>query len=337
MLHQIVGASILAPFRPGHDYRPALDEAAALGFNLVRTFCGPLPWCGQERVHVYDKLPVFMAECADRGMNAYLSYVTEAGTGYDIDAHVQEVEAMARNENDLVLREVANEPWHPSQGGRLAPAMCGHLRAWMHGPACYGASTTDEATDYDGGDFAGPHLDRSRDRWNMVRRVRELHEKHIAINQEPIGADEVEQAGKRLSDPAVFLCMGALNRLFLGGNGVFHSQAGLMAQPLGPVQRQCAQAFVTGTRLWPGAHRLTYQNSNVNGGWHDSPVQWHPVDDIVRAYSGVDGQQALVVLVGAKPGAEGSVRLGEGWRIAAVLASSMGLDGRGCIVWHLTR
>ena len=66
MTHQILGTSVLAAFRPGHDPRPALDEAAALGFNLVRTFCGPLPWCGQERQHVYDRLPAFLRDCADR-------------------------------------------------------------------------------------------------------------------------------------------------------------------------------------------------------------------------------------------------------------------------------
>ena len=68
MIHQILGTSMLAALRPGHDYRPALDEAAALGFNLVRTFCGPLPWCGQERRHVYERLPGFLQDCADRAV-----------------------------------------------------------------------------------------------------------------------------------------------------------------------------------------------------------------------------------------------------------------------------
>jgi hypothetical protein len=342
MTHQILGTSVLAPFRPNHEWCPALDEAAALGFNLVRTFCGPLPWCGQERGHVYDRLPAFLQDCADRGLNAYLSYCTEAGTGYDLDQHVDAIEDIVEDFPAVVLREVGNEPWHPTQGGRLTPSRCGDLAGrWMRGPTGDGAAEDDESDAYAGGAFVPVHLSRSRDKWNQVRRVRELlamseQTGKPVLNQEPIGADEASIPGKRESDPAFYFTLGALNRLFLGGNGVFHSQSGLMAERLGPNQRRCAEAYIRGVKVWPGAWRLQYQNSNVNGGWGDSPVQWHDLNECVRAYSGVDGNQALVVQVGISTDAE-PTRLGAGWRLDGVLGNVHGTDGRGCLIWRAVR
>ena len=81
MLYRICGSSVLTAAAPGVDPRPALDEAVGLGFTLVRIFCGALPWKGQEIGHVYANLPGVLAECGARGLNAYLSYHTEAGTG----------------------------------------------------------------------------------------------------------------------------------------------------------------------------------------------------------------------------------------------------------------
>src|SRR5436190_16298418 len=136
-LHAIRGASVLSALRPGHDYRPALDEAFALGFDLVRVFCGALPWCGQRIEDVYANLPTFLAECEARGLNVYLSFNTEAGTGYDLEAHVDRVEGIARNFPVVVLREVANEPWHSTQGDRLQPQRCADLGERMAWPSGY--------------------------------------------------------------------------------------------------------------------------------------------------------------------------------------------------------
>lgn len=338
MIHQILGTSVLAAFRPGHDYRPALDGAAALGFNLVRTFCGPLPWCGQERAHVYEKLPRLLQGCADRGLNAYLSYCTEAGTGYDLTAHVSAVEAIARTFPAVVLREVANEPWHPTQGWRLDPNRCRDLAESM-GDVCasLGAAEDDESSAYAYGDFVASHLSRSRDKWNQVRRVRELlaiseQNNMPCLNQEPIGADEQSIAGKRESDPAFYLCLGALNRLFLGGSGVFHSQSGLMAEPLGPNQRRCAEAYLRGATCWPGAHRLTYKNVGHDGG----PFASANFDRVVRIYAGLeDESRGFAVYVGTA-GEDGAV-LRDGWQIVNLLGFAAGSDGRDCKIVEVRR
>lgn len=335
------GASLLAAFAPGRDYRPAMDELVGLGVNLVRVFCGPLPWCGQELGHVYDGLPAYCDEAGARGMNVYLAYCTEAETGYDLEAHVETIEGIACEYPNVVLREVANEPDHPTQAERLPPERCADLAARMAWPSAYGATITDdESLKYAGGDFVAVHLDRGRDKWNMVRRVREImavseNAGKVAFNQEPIGADEVSDPGKRESDPAIFYTMGALNRLFLGGAGIFHSTSGLNAACLGPNQFTCARAFVEGSGVWPGYHRLQYYNV----GHTDSPIVdatfnegdlSHP--GCTRSYCGVDGDSGINVTLGISDMNNPGIEWGNGWRPAGILGQMPGV-----IVYQLGR
>jgi len=326
--YRIVGTSLLAPFRPGHDARPALDEAQALGFNLVRTFGGPLPWCGQERSHVYDGIEQLCEEASPRGLHVYVSYCTEAGTGYDLAAHVREIEARIHPYSN-VLREVANEPWHPTQGGRLSPERCHELAAGLNGATGYGAAEDDESKEYAQGNFIPVHLSRARDKWNMVRRVRELEALGgCAFNQEPIGADEVSQPGKRESDPAIFYTMAALNRLF-GVGGVFHSQSGLMADRLGPNQRACAEAFIRGSRVWPHDNdRLQYLNVGHGG----SPIVSATFNEgdlsrpgCTRSYSGVVGDRGYNVTLGISDMANPGAQIGNGWRWGAEIGRMQGV------------
>ena len=266
---------MLAPLRPGHDYRPALDEAVGLGWNLLRTFCGALPWCGQAIGHVYANLPTYLGECQARGLNSYLAYHTEAGTGYDLERHTDEVEAIARAYPQVVLREVANEADHPTQGGRLDPERCADLADRMDGPVSMAPRSTDDESDRTPAAITlRVHLDRGRDPWNMVRRVREIyaHTERFtrpANNQEPIGAAEQDEAGSRCADPAIFHTMAALNRLFDVTADIFHSDDGLHANRLGPRQLQCAQAFGAGSRVWPTGDVLSYRNAGHEG----SPVR----------------------------------------------------------------
>jgi hypothetical protein len=327
--YRIVGTSLLAPFRPGHDYRPALDEAQRLGFNLVRVFCGPLPWCGQELKHVYEHLPGLLDDAQARGLHAYLSYCTEAGTGYDLESHVYEVDVRTAGGRLNVLREVANEPWHPTQGGRLSPERCRELSYRMFAPSGFGAAEDDESREYAGGEFVPVHLSRARDKWNMVRRVRELEALGgCAFNQEPIGAAEASIPGKRESDPAIFYTMAALNRLFNVG-GVFHSEDGLHARPLGPNQRRCAEAFIRGSRVWPhDGDRLVYLNVGHSG----SPIVsatfnegnlGHP--GCTRSYCGVIGNHGFNVTLGISDMANPGAQIGNGWRWGAEIGREQGV------------
>ena len=339
MLYRIFGTSVLTALAPGVDPRPALDETVGLGATLVRIFCGALPWKGQELHHVYERLPTVLDDCGQRGLNAYLSYNTEAGTGYDLDAHTDQVEAIARAYPLVVLREVANECTHPTQDGRLSPERCADLADRMDGVVMHGAGPDDESPEYDGRDGNAVHLDRGRDPWNMVRRVREIYANtertgEPSTNQEPIGADEVERPGARLTDPAIFLTMAALGRLF-DCMSIFHSESGLQSTTLGPVQRSCAEAFARGFRVWPTPDELQYRNAGHGG----SPVKTANFDKVVRVYSGVvpDWRSALTVALGMAGSIDDcAIELNEGWSWTDLLAEMVGQDGRKVQIWRTT-
>lgn len=305
MRHIIFSASCLAALRPGHDYRPALDEIAALGFSAARVFAGRLTWCGQEPGPACDRLPQFLTDAHARGLNGHVVALTDTRDGdreaYPRREHAARV-AQAVTPFDIV--EWANEPTHPSQYD-LTSTFLRSLQAPSGVAVAMGAANDDEdAAGFIDGAWVTRHLDRGRDEWNMVRRVKELMvvseqtDKPI-MSGEPIGSGEQDEPGKRLTNPSIFYTMAALGQLF-GVSTCFHSSDGLLAQPLGPQQRRCAEAFIAGSRSIPAA-RYTYKNA----GHQDSPVRGARFNDgdlskegCTRAYSGLQGDTGFSVVLG---------------------------------------
>jgi hypothetical protein len=138
------------------------------------------------------------------------------------------------------------------------------------------------------------------------------------MSGEPVGSDEVTQPGKRLHDPTIFWTMGVLCRGFELGC-VFHSEAGLHGNLLGPNQTEDAKAFIAGTKTLPTGDRLSFQNS----GWGTSPVKGGDFDKVVRAYSFVAGNVAWTVCLGMT--GEPNLQLQNGWHIIGVLAEKPGV------------
>jgi hypothetical protein len=335
MIHRVIGNGCLSALRPGWDYRPSLEESAAIGCNLVRVFAGRLTWCGQEIQHVYERLPEFCSSAHALGMNVEVSVLTDSREGdreaYDRRAHNDRVAGMV---DAFDLFERANEPYHDTQY-ELESDYLGGL-AMPGGGVCVAdgaASNDEEINEYISGMYVTRHLYRGRDVWNMVRRVRELM--HVSemtgkpcVNNEPIGAGEHNEPGKRCADPAIFLTMGALDRLF-GVGGIMHSTDALNAVPLGPVQRQCTEAFVRGSKCWHDDQmQLVYKNVGHGG----SPIVHATFNDgdlskpgCTRSYSGIWGQTGFNVTLGISdmnnPGAE----IGNGWRWGGELASAQGV------------
>lgn len=321
-----------------------LDEDAQLGFNGVRVFGGALTWAGQTPELARERLPVVLTEALQRGLYVHVAAITDSGTGYDVPGHLRAVADICNAWVNCLL-ELANEYDHPSQSKDVNDP------AWLRQiarqtvpvglPWALGASIrTDEGGDYPGfgGAWTTAHLDRGRDPWNQVRRIREIaglseESRKPAMSGEPIGAAEVYNPGKRMGAPrpdheqedrninpqAFFFALGALSRMFEVGT-VFHSDDGLNAQTLGPVQRQCAEAFIAGFRSIVSDTRLTYKNA----GWNDSPVE--KADRVVRAYSGVAGGEGWNVAVGVEGTA--AIQWKNGWRDDGVVASRPGVEVR---------
>lgn len=324
-----VFASELSILRRSADERAALlEQDAALGFNGIRVFAGALTWANQTPQDARGILPELLEQAAARGLYVYVSAITDSATGYDVEAHLRQVAAICEAHANCLL-QIANEPYHATQSRLVQdPAQLLALarRAVPAGlPYDLGPATADEPDlfgryPFDGGAFNSAHLDRGRDKWNQVRRLREIAAisdatRKPAMSGEPIGAAEAAIPGKRESDPAFFFAMGALCRGFELGC-VFHSQAGLDAVPLGPVQRDCAAAFLAGWRAIPSTDRLAFQNA----GWASSPVASADFSRVVRAYTFQSGDRAWTVLVGLA--GDPRLELRVGWRV------TQGIDER---------
>lgn len=312
-----------------------LDEVRALGFNGCRPFAGRLSWAGQTADAAAAALPRFLRAAAARGLYVYPSAITDSKDGgYDVEAHLRRIAEICATAVNCVL-EAANEIGHPTQSDRVndIPGFLAIARrvipsgvVWTLGSPI-GTDEPDPDGKYptDGGLFNDAHLDRGRDPFNQVRRLREIAAisevtKKPAMSGEPIGAAEQPIPGKRTNDPAFFFAMGALCRGFEIGC-VFHSEDGLQGRLLGPGQRAAAAAFIAGIKAIPTTDRLQFMNAR----WAGSPVEEANFESgVVRAYSFVAGARGWTVLVGVR--GDPGVRWGAGWRAVKVAAERQGVQ-----------
>ena len=338
-------ASCLAALRPGHDYRPSLDEIAAVGFNGVRVFAGRLTWCGQEFHHVRERLPQFLAECAGRGLYAEVVALTDTRdiSRAECEAHLDAVTIICRALGNALVQG-GNEigPVHETQRHDIIEICCAYAPdgilycpGSVHGGGfCEDASlmtdeqrlrfeTEQQAPYWDEisalcHTYGASHLQDRTDRFDAERRARELElssaDRGVPwFGDEQQGAGEggpdpsspfesrrTEKVGRRFTDPAIAFAQGVNSRVFEIGR-TFHSQAGLWADPFGPAERACAQAFVVGATVLPvSLARLTFKNAR----WGDSPVasanfkdDEHPHGTVLRVFSAVrDGHGITVAL-----------------------------------------
>ena len=287
-----------------------LDEIKANGFGGFRVFSGTLTWAGQTVESARANLPGLLTAAIQRGLYVLVTINTDSGTGYDVKFHTEHVVQLLTTFSNTIA-ECANEYYHPTQSKDVNDVewlfqMCTAAFKGTNVPWAIGAPSFDEPTPegtwpIPSGDFITSHLDRSRDTWNQVRRVRELYAiKEVArkpvFNSEPMGCAETDVPGRRIANTSFHFALGALNRLF-EISGVFHSEDGLYSRLLGPNQTKCAKAFVEGTKSIPTDKLLSYQNV----GWTGSPVASARFADsggsIVRAYSFTDGGTAFTIIL----------------------------------------
>lgn len=271
---------------------------------------------------------------ATRGLHVELVALADTAgwSRAEADTHVRLIGEACAAQPACVI-EIANEGAHPTQNRSITndPAILQQLKALIPTlPArpvtatasnCCGQS--DETEHYPGGDYITIHRDRGRDEWNNVRRVRELQavseiSGRFVVDDEPIGAAEADEPGRRESNPSVFFVQGVACRIFEVGC-TFHFSDGLQARVPGPVQQAAAEAFIAGTRIVPDDVVLTYKNAT----WHDSPVKSFDTSAAVRIYSGVSGARGITMVLGLT----GDPRIvwQNGWRVTAELARRPGV------------
>lgn len=307
------------------------DWLQRTGFSGVRVLGTNTGWFNLSTAEAQAALPRLFDLLDARGLHVELTALagTKAWTRAQAEAHVRMVGAACASAPACVI-ELANEGAHPTQNRDLtnAPAVLRQLRALVPSHVvtatasnCCGQS--DDTEHYPGGDYLTIHRDRSRDEWNAVRRVRELQAvseiaNRFVVDDEPIGAGEVDEPGRREANPSVFFANGVLCRVFEVGC-TFHFSDGLFARLPGPNQQAAAAAFIAGTRIVPDDVELTYKNAS----WHDSPVKDFDTRAAVRVYSGVSGSRGITIALGLT----GDPRIvwQNGWRVTAELARRPGV------------
>jgi hypothetical protein len=184
----------------------------------------------------------------------------------------------------LVTIEVANEPFKNLPGGdKAAQTLAFALRG--RGVLVSSGAYTDWPP-LPTADYGTTHADRKDDWPRTGKDLFDLAEvtKTPWVSDEPMGAAEVDQPGKRSAVPDDFAWFGAAAAM-LGAGATFHSDAGILSLPYGPGQRACALAFFYGLTWVPGEAPLwPYQRGDAGSeaGFGNMPIRH---DDAVELRS----------------------------------------------------
>lgn len=301
------------------DFIDWTDEA---GYNGFRVFAGALSWAGQTPEMARQRLPFILDYARSKGKYVEVVFLTDTGTGYDKEQHCAELGRIVE-QFENTLPEMANEPWHPTQDGETHSAGYLYNLALRTLPAisvdgipfALGAAENDETITYAGGDFITVHLDRSRDRWNMIRRIREM-ENLSSVTGKFVMDNEKIKFSSQMDDLAIAFTAGSLDRGFEVG-AIVHTDWGLAARRPSPAEAQFDEEFLAGWATIDTDEPLTFKNT----GWGDSPVKGFEDGTLVRVYSFVSGGQGYAVALGG----EGSFEMQNGWRQAEVIAARPGV------------
>jgi hypothetical protein len=303
-------ASLLTALSPQKDKATVLrvlDWFASAGFNAIRVFAGNLTWAGQTAADARERLPWLLAETKARGMYVLVSCLTDTGSGpaFNHAEHISIIAAMCEASGNTMI-EIANEPYHETQADEVHNY--GYLRKLAALVpttilvALGAASEDEELSGEDARDWIARHLDRGRDPFNEIRRIRELENVESTTNfpvvlQESTKAEEIDQEGKFENSPYWWHTMGLLCRGF-EVDAVFHSEDGLHSRDLDETTKACARAFIAGITVVEDGVELTFQNAT----WSTSPVKdanfaERPGGTVARVYSFI-GAKSYTVAVG---------------------------------------
>jgi hypothetical protein len=141
------------------------------------------------------------------------------------------------------------------------------------------------------------------------------------VEDEPMGASETDQPGRRSNSPDDFAFFAGVAALMSAG-ATFHSDAGIRSERFGPIQRACAKAMFEGMGFVPAdAQTRPYQRGAAAGGPGIGNMPLEHVDadgtradGALRSFCRGDGASEWCVVV--RPGPEWIARARDGWRIA---------------------
>jgi hypothetical protein len=259
-------------------------------------------------------LPRLLEMAEQRGL--YVEVVCLADTAeipLDMDHHIREIGAIAAKHANAIV-EIANEPVHGTQLERIHdPAEVQRLARLVPNdvPVALGAADDER---FAAGDYATVHLSRDSGDggWAYVTALgaaAPLPRKwgKPVINDEPIGAGDELDPGRRDDSPERFRASALLSRM-IGMGATFHYEGGLHARRPEGLQRECFNAWQDAWTLLP-AGPFTF----TNPGSKDAPVQ-SVKGEFAAAYLAVRAGRAWLLVTRTR--GDVAVTWSEGWEVA---------------------
>lgn len=283
-----------------------LDWARAQKLTVVRVLA---MMGGQFDLRPEDgrrALPRVLELAAERGL--YVEVVALAGTA-DIPVNLQEhVDAIAiildRHSNGLL--ELANEPVHPSQSADVQnPVVLKRLADRVPPAIAVSLGSIERGDGFGAGAYITWHSprDSGREGWGHVLALADgaallSRWKKPVISDEPIGAGEALQPGRRDNEPARFRAAALLTRL-TGAGATFHYEGGLHARVPEGRELECFNAWNDAWTMLPGDveqigafHATGQDGSAVGDRARDSGLGAFERGDARRRFILVLGDQA---------------------------------------------
>jgi len=328
----------------GEDLEPLAAWTHAVGSNGWRVF---LQWFnykpGPDKVpygpDVLSPAQVasFCRWCAERGLYVELTVLTDCQMfGMSHEAQCERVKAILEAVKDLphVSIELANEPW---ANGADVDRIATDLNLWdgMNRPVLmstgnYGIAERGQEATFRALDYVGEHTPRVAhwpaelaksghfvyDGWPAGNHEsgqpypgwKGFKGQNVAIiADEPIGADETSQPGRRDADPNNWADAGAGSAIGLAGMS-FHSQDGLIAVVPGPTQTECARRCFEAAAVFPGDAFLGQYTHNET---FTMPLE--PAKDVSEVVGYTSGNRSYCVAT--QPGESYQAVAQNGWHI----------------------
>lgn len=244
-----------------NDAAAVLDWAAAHGVTVVRVLAMADVLFKLSPADGRAALPGLLRLAADRGLVVEVVALADTGRVHvDLTEQVRAVGAICAQQDNCVL-ELANEPWARQTQSRETgdPKLLHALRALVpvHVAVSLGSAPADDSDAYAGGDYLTVHLARAEgDRgWRHVLRAGAAEALSArtgkpVVDDEPIGAADRSEPGRRDARPERWFAKGVLSRL-LGVGATFHFEGGLQAGIPRGVEAACFEAWRSGLDALP--------------------------------------------------------------------------------------
>ena len=244
---------LLHRFIAGEDIRPIVRQRGALGINNLRVLAMAKNLFDLNPGTVPDyfvKIGQFFDLLAGLGMRCEFVVLADSRTVMpalgDQKVFLDKVAAVARERWNVFL-ELADEYGHDTN--RVDVSAFTKPSGVV---ASRGSGLGDEAPALPAWDYLTVHTGRSEDWPRKMRFPQEMVDRyHVAcVNNEPIGAADVDQPGRRSANLSDWRDAGAVSGLMTPG-ATSHSENGLQSVLYSPTQEACARAFFKGMDVFP--------------------------------------------------------------------------------------